>query len=177
MIQLPDRAKVIPQSAKEHPSRGQVVHPVIISMSILPTRGELSDSFPIPLRTLVVDDSAVLLENLCFFLKGKPLFQVFATAADGSEALRLAALHEPDLVLMDLNMPVLDGLKATAMLRSSLPNLRIIIMTVDDSAQAKAAAVAHGAHGFIRKELITHDATLMAQVRRAFHPKHTKHKP
>ena len=143
-------------------------------MSILPTRGELPDSFPIPLRTLVVDDSAVLLENLCFFLKGKPLFQVFATAGDGSEALRLATLHEPDLVLMDLNMPVLDGLQATARLRRDLPKLRIIIMTVDDSAQAKSAALAHGAHGFIRKESIMNDATLMAEVRKAFHAKHTQ---
>jgi DNA-binding NarL/FixJ family response regulator len=146
-------------------------------MSILQPRGELPDNFPIPVRTLVVDDSAVLLENLCLYLKAKPLFQVFATAADGSEALRLAKLHEPDLVLMDLNMPVLDGLQATAILCRYLPNLRIIIMTADDSAQAKAAALAHGAHGFIRKEAIMNDLILMAEVRRVFHARHTKDKP
>ena len=53
---------------------------------------------------MVVDDSVVLLESLCAYLKSKPLFHVFGTAADGSEALRMAELHEPDLVFMDLNM-------------------------------------------------------------------------
>jgi DNA-binding NarL/FixJ family response regulator len=143
-------------------------------MSIFQDSDELPDNFPIPLRTLVVDDSAVLLENLCAYLKAKPLFQIFGTAADGSEAVRTAELHEPDLVLMDLNMPVMDGLQATAILRQRLPNVRIIIMTLDPSAQAKAKARAHGAHGFIGKQAIMNDHLLMTEIRRAFHPKHTK---
>ena len=146
-------------------------------MITLHAQGEFPDNFPIPLRTLVVDDSAMLLEDLCAYLKSKPLFQVFGTAANGREALRMAELHEPDLVLMDLNMPVMDGLKTTAILRRRLPDLRIIIMTLDDSAKAEAEARAHGAHGFIYKQAIMNDRILMAEVRRAFRPNNTKPKP
>jgi DNA-binding NarL/FixJ family response regulator len=102
------------------------------------------------------------------------LFQVFATAANGREALRLAKLHEPDLGLMDRDMPVLDDLQATALLRRRLPKLRIIIMTMDDSAEAKAAALAHGAHGFISKDAIMDDRILMTEIRRAFQPEPKK---
>jgi DNA-binding NarL/FixJ family response regulator len=126
------------------------------------------------MRTLVVDDSAVLLDNLCAYLKSKPWFQVFGTAANGREAVRMAKLHKPDLVLMDLNMPIMDGLKATAILRRRMPELRIIIMTLDGSAKAEAEARAHGAHGFIDKQAITNDRVLMTEVRRAFHPNHAK---
>lgn len=133
-------------------------------------QSEFPYHFPIPLRTLVVDDSIVLLENLCRYLKSKPLFQVFCTAADGGEALRLAELHEPDLVLMDWNMPVMDGLQATEILRRRLPGVRIIIMTQDDSAEAEAEARAQGAHGFIWKPAIMNGQRLMAEVRRAFQP-------
>lgn len=133
-------------------------------------QSEFPYHFPIPLRTLVVDDSVVLLENLCRYLQSKPLFQVFGAAANGSEALRLAELHEPDLILMDRDMPVMDGLKATVVLRRRLPGVRIIIMTQDDSAEAEAEARAQGAHGFIWKPAIKNDQRLMAEVRGAFHP-------
>ena len=125
------------------------------------------DSFPRPLRTLVVDDSAVLLERLCAYIETQPLFQVVGTAVNGSEALYMAELLGPDLVLMDLRMPVMDGLQATAILRRRVPNSRIIIMTLEDSATAEAAARAHGAHGFIWKLRIIDD--LIAEVRKAFH--------
>ena len=143
-------------------------------MRINHARSDFPDNFPIPLRTLVVDDSVVLLESLCAYLKSKPLFHVFGTAADGREALRMAELHEPDLVLMDLNMPFMDGLKATEILRHHLPSVRIIIMSFDAPANAEAEARAHGAHGFICKQAIMNDLTLMTEVRRAFHPNHRK---
>ena len=120
-------------------------------MKQTPTTPAAPDNFPHPLRTLVVDDSVVLLERLCAYFKTQPLFQVVGTAADGSEALHMAELLGPDLVLMDLRMPVMDGLQATAILRRRVPNIRIIIMTLEDSATAEAKARAHGAHGFIGK--------------------------
>jgi len=145
-----------------------------MSMNNLHAGGELPDNFPVPLRTLVVDDSTVFLESLCLYLKSNPLFEVFATAADGSEALRMALIHKPDLVLMDLNMPVMDGLKTTVVLRQCMPNLRIIIMTLEDTAESKARA--HGAHGFICKQAIMNDLILKTEVRRAFHPTHPKNR-
>jgi DNA-binding NarL/FixJ family response regulator len=130
------------------------------------------DNFLHPLRTLVVDDSAVFLQGLCAYFKTQPLFQVVGTAMDGGEALHMAELLGPDLVLMDLRMPVVDGLQATAILRHRVPNLRIVIMTMEDSAAAEADARAHGAHGFIWKPRIMHD--LIAELRRAFCPDHAK---
>jgi len=120
-------------------------------------------SFPQPLRTLVVDDSFRFLKALCAYLQTEPLFQVVGTAMGGGEALHMAELLGPDLVLMDLNMPVMDGLQAMAILRRRLPTVRIIIMTVEDSATAEAKARAHGAHGFIWKLRIKND--LVTEVR------------
>jgi len=126
------------------------------------------NKFPRPLRTLVVDDSVVLLQNLCAYLSGQPAFQVVGTAVNGSEALYMAEMLGPDLILMDLRMPVMDGLQATAILRRRVPNTRIVIMTLDDSAPTEAQARAQGAHGFIWKLQILGDH-LIAEVRRAFH--------
>jgi DNA-binding NarL/FixJ family response regulator len=117
-------------------------------MKQTPTTPPAPDNFPHPLRTLVVDDSVVLLEGLCAYFKTQPLFQVVGTAMDGSEALHMAELPGPDLVFMDLRKPVMDGLQATAILRRRLPNIRIILMTLEDSATAEAEARAHGAHLF-----------------------------
>jgi DNA-binding NarL/FixJ family response regulator len=119
-----------------------------------------------PLRTLVVDDSAPLLEQLCCFLDAQPLLQVVGTAGQGNEAVRMAEVLQPDLVLMDLNMPLVDGLQATAILRRRLPHIRVIIISIDDSPKAQTFARAFGAHGFIWKPRIVSD--LMIEIRRVF---------
>ena len=123
-----------------------------------------------PLRTLIVDDSTLLLSCCRRLLDAQALVQVVGTAANGSEALHKADMLTPDLVLMDLRMPCMDGLQATALLRRRLPNTRIIIMTLDDTVEAKAAARANGAHGFVGKTRILDD--LMTEIRRVFRLKH-----
>ena len=124
------------------------------------------NGIPRPLRTLLVDDSALLLTCLRRVLDTHALFQVVGTAANGSEALHKANSLAPDLVLMDLHMPGMDGLQATALLRRRLPDARIIIMTLDETAKNKTAARAHGAHGFVGKTQIA--KTLMAEIHRVF---------
>jgi DNA-binding NarL/FixJ family response regulator len=130
------------------------------------------DSFPHPLRILLVDDSVVLLERLCAYLKTQPSFQVIGTATNGSYALHMVELLAPDLVLMDLRMPVMDGLQTMAILRRRVPNMRIVIMSMEDSATAEAEARAHGAHGFIWKPRIMSDLT--TELRRALVSDNTK---
>ena len=142
-------------------------------MKQTPTTPAAPDNFPHPLRTLVVDDSAMLMKSLCAYLNSQPLFQVVGTAVDGKEALLIAELLKPDLVLMDLHMPVMDGLQATASLRRSAPNTRIIIMTMENSATAEADARAHGAHGFISKPRIIDD-DLITEICQAFLSDHTQ---
>ena len=136
-------------------------------MKQTPSMPPVSGSFSQPLRTMVVDNSAVFLQTFCFYLKTQPMFQVVGTAMDGGEALHMAELLEPDLVFMDLHMPVIDGLQATAILRRRLPNVRIIIITLEDSATHEAQARAHGAHGFIWKRQII--SGLITEARRVFH--------
>ena len=141
-------------------------------MKQTPTTPPVPDNFPHPLRMLLVDDSVGLLAGLCSFFETQPLFQVVGTAMDGSEALHMAELLAPDLVLMDLRMPVMDGLQAMAILRRRVPNMRIVIMTMEDPATAEAEARAHGAHGFIWKPRIMND--LVTELHRAFLSDHTK---
>jgi CheY-like chemotaxis protein len=127
------------------------------------------NNHPHPLRTLVVDDSVMFMEGLCAYLMTEPMFQVIGTALDGSEALHMVDILEPDLIFMDLHMPFMDGLQATEILRRRLPNMRIIMMTRELAVTAEPKSRAHGAHGFLRKLGITHG--LIAEVRRAFRPR------
>jgi len=124
------------------------------------------DGIVSPIRTLIVDDSALMLICLRDLLATLEGLLVVGTAINGSEALQKAGALTPDLVLMDLNMPVMDGLKAATELRRLQPDTRIIIMTLEQSVHAKAAARAHGAHGFIQKERIVNDLT--AEIQRVF---------
>jgi len=117
-----------------------------------------------PLRMLIADDSELLLSCLRDLLGAQKHLEVVGTAANGSEALKKASELKPDLVLMDLNMPIMDGLMATDELRHRQPDTRIIIMTMEDPIYAKAAAHAYGAHGFVQKELIVRD--LMPEIHR-----------
>jgi DNA-binding NarL/FixJ family response regulator len=141
-------------------------------MKQTPTTPPTPENFPHPLRLLLVDDSAGLLASLCAYFETQPLFQVVGTALDGGEALHMAELLGPDLVLMDLRMPVMDGLQAMAILRRRVPNTRIVIMTMEDSATVETEARAHGAHGFIWKPRIMSD--LAIELQRAFLSDHTK---
>lgn len=123
-----------------------------------------TDGIHRPLRTLIVDNSAAYRTSLCQFLAAEALVQVVGTAANGSEALSKAKELLPDLVLIDLHMPVMDGLQATALLRCCAPSTRIIIMTLDETVKTRAAAHAHGAHGFLGKAQMFR--TLKAEIQR-----------
>jgi DNA-binding NarL/FixJ family response regulator len=117
-------------------------------------------------RVLVVDDSPYILEGLTSFLKEHPGFDLVGTAMDGRQALRRVAALEPDLVLMDMNMPRMSGLEATQRIKESKRGSVVIIMTADDNPKCRAAALAAGADGFVGKDgaLFT---KLQSAIRRA----------
>jgi DNA-binding NarL/FixJ family response regulator len=103
------------------------------------------------IRVLIADDSAEFRSAIGLFLAQLPQVEVVGVAEDGEHALTLVASTRPDLVLMDLKMPRLNGLQATQQIRAGFPGVRVIIITLHDSEKLKAASVASGADRFIPK--------------------------
>jgi DNA-binding NarL/FixJ family response regulator len=102
-------------------------------------------------RVLVVDDAANLRELLTVLLDVEDDFEVVGTAADGVQALDRADALEPDVVLLDLAMPVMDGLQALPALRARLPHARIVIFSGFEHEALAREALAAGADAYIEK--------------------------
>ncbi|HEX3962709.1 MAG TPA: response regulator transcription factor [Trebonia sp.] len=82
-----------------------------------------------PLRIVIADDQASVREGLVLLLNGLPDIEVVGTAADGEQALALVAEHQPDAILLDLHMPVLDGIGATRRLAAEHPGIAVVVLT------------------------------------------------
>jgi DNA-binding NarL/FixJ family response regulator len=104
------------------------------------------------LRLLVVDDHPVVRMGLVAMLSEHEDFDVVAEAADGEEAVAQAARHHPDVVLMDLRMPVLDGADATARLRAGGAGPAVLVLTTYDTDADIVRAVEAGATGYLLKD-------------------------
>jgi len=102
---------------------------------------------------LLVDDQALFREGLSTLLSVQPDFKVVAEASNGEEALRLALLLKPDVVLMDLRMPVMDGASATRRLKSLLPDCRVIVLTTFDDDESVFDGLRAGAVGYLLKDV------------------------
>ena len=107
---------------------------------------------PVPLRIVVADDQASVRQGLVVLLGLAPEIEVVAAAANGEEALRLVADKSPDAILLDLHMPVLDGIETTRRLTEQYPGVAVVILTtyVDDS--SVVAALGAGASSYITKD-------------------------
>ncbi len=105
-----------------------------------------------PIRVLVADDQAIIRDGLATVLGLLPDIDVVGTAADGAEAVRLAVLERPDVVLMDLRMPVLDGVAATARLRADVPDAAVLVLTTYADDESILAALRAGATGYLTKD-------------------------
>ncbi len=120
-----------------------------------------------PIRIVLVDDSAFFVESLELLLEDLEGFEVVGVAETGGEGVRRVARLKPDLVLMDVRMPGMDGLEATAVIKARKDPPVIIVLTLDDSVEARAAAMAAGADDFVAKRGEV-DEALRAAIRRAF---------
>ncbi len=106
-----------------------------------------------PIRVLLVDDQALFREGLNTLLSVQPDFEVVGEASNGEEALRQAAQLQPQVVLMDLRMPVLDGVTATRRLRTLLPDCRVIVLTTFDDDEFVFDGLRAGAVGYLLKDV------------------------
>jgi DNA-binding NarL/FixJ family response regulator len=104
-------------------------------------------------RVLLVDDQALFREALGVLLSVREDIEVVGEAADGDQALRQAAVLRPDVVLMDLRMPVLDGIAATRRLRAEQPDVRVLALTTFDDDEDVFAALRAGAVGYLLKDV------------------------
>jgi two-component system, NarL family, response regulator LiaR len=103
-------------------------------------------------RILLVDDHSVVRQGLRLFLKYDPELEVVGEAADGAQALSLARELQPDVVLMDLVMPVMDGITATAAIRRELPDTEVLALTSVLEDASVVGAVRAGAIGYLLKD-------------------------
>jgi DNA-binding NarL/FixJ family response regulator len=104
------------------------------------------------IRVLVADDQAIVRDGLVTVLDLSDEVEVVGEAADGAEAVRLAVELRPDVVLMDLRMPVLDGAGATARIVAGAPGTRVLVLTTFADDASVAAALRAGAIGYLTKD-------------------------
>lgn len=105
-----------------------------------------------PLRIIVADDQASVREGLVLLLDALPDIEVVAAASDGRQALDLVAQHRPDAILLDLNMPVLDGIEATRRLAAEHPEVAIVVLTTYADDNSVLDALRAGARSYLTKD-------------------------
>jgi len=105
------------------------------------------------IRVLIVDDHKVVRQGLSFFLGTQPDITLVGEAANGTEALARVAESQPDVVLMDLVMPGLDGIAVTARMRQAYPQVKVIVLTSFSEQDRVVPAIAAGAAGYLLKDV------------------------
>lgn len=104
------------------------------------------------MKILLCDDQAIIRDGLEMLLTLEKDMQVVGSASDGAEALELAAQKRPDLILMDLKMPGVNGIEATRQLRAKFPEIKILVLTTYDDDEWLFDAIRAGASGYLLKD-------------------------
>ena len=118
---------------------------------------------PSTIKLILCDDQAIVTEGLQVILGTVPAFEVVAVAHDGAEAVDLVEEYSPDLVLMDLRMPIMNGIQATGRIRERFPETRVLVLTTYDDDGWVFDAIRAGADGYLLKDTPRED--LIAAIR------------
>ncbi len=105
------------------------------------------------IRVLLADDHALFRQGVSSLLAAAIGFEVVGEAADGRQALEMARELLPDVILMDVSMPVMDGLEATRRIKAEMPHVRVVMFTVSDGEHSLFEAVQCGAEGYLPKKI------------------------
>jgi DNA-binding NarL/FixJ family response regulator len=131
------------------------------------------------IRILVADDHNVVRRGLVFFLKTQENIEIVGEARNGKEAVQMAQGLKPDLVLMDLVMPVMDGIEATRTIKKEFPNMKVLILTSFSDQDHVIPAIEAGASGYQLKDIepdeLVKTIKQLMKGENQLHPKATTH--
>ena len=108
-------------------------------------------------RVLLADDHSLFREGMSNILNGQPDFEVIGEASNGLDAVEKALELRPDLILMDIGMPIFDGLEATRQIKKECPDVIIVMLTMRDEDEKLFAALKNGAQGYLLKSIRSWD--------------------
>ncbi|MBO1002250.1 response regulator [Pseudogracilibacillus auburnensis] len=109
------------------------------------------------IRIMIVDDHPMALEGMKEILKEEPTFKIVGEAMTGKEAVEKTAIFMPDLILMDINLPDVNGMEATRLIKSTYPYVKIVMVTVSDDIVDLFESIKNGAQGYLLKH-VEHDS-------------------
>nr|MDA8221279.1 response regulator transcription factor [Desulfitobacterium hafniense] len=126
------------------------------------------------LKVLIADDQKLLRESFKTIIENNGDMKVVACAANGREAYELCGEFNPDVVLMDISMPLCSGTEATKLIKSNYPQIKVLIVTASDDESDVSEAINNGANGYILKNVGTEE--LMLAIKSTFHGLQIMHK-
>jgi DNA-binding NarL/FixJ family response regulator len=133
----------------------------------------------VAIKILIADDHHIVRRGLVFFLKTQKEIEVIGEAKNGQEAVEMTKALNPDLVLMDLDMPVMDGIEATKQIKAVLPEMKIMILTSFSDQDHVIPAIEAGASGYQLKDIepdeLVRTIKRMLEGENQLHPKATTH--
>ena len=104
------------------------------------------------MKVIICDDQAIVRDGLAMLLKLEPDISVIGTADDGARAVEMVEKEQPDLVLMDLKMPIMNGVEATRRIRTKYPEVKVLVLTTFDNDEWVLDAIQAGASGYLLKD-------------------------
>ncbi|MBX9971782.1 response regulator transcription factor [Cytobacillus firmus] len=131
------------------------------------------------IKVLIADDHHVVRRGLVFFLKTQPEIEIIGEAKNGREAVEMMQTNQPDVVLMDLDMPVMNGIEATRQIKASCPEVKIMILTSFSDQDHVIPAIEAGASGYqlkdIEPDILVQAIIQLMKGENQLHPKATSH--
>ncbi|TRN26256.1 response regulator [Vibrio furnissii] len=106
-----------------------------------------------PISVVIADDHRVVLEGFMARLEMEPEIEVIATASNGLEAIDVVKQHRPDVILMDVSMPIMNGIDATRLIKEEVPNAKVLMLTMHDNREYIMKVMQAGAVGYMLKEI------------------------